>query len=73
MTQQEILTREPNMERASGYNSYFLTCLYHGQKIKIHTHDSQLWDKWTSCEYMSREYMSMCRSILKRFINYKKV
>jgi hypothetical protein len=69
MTRKEILKREPNMERASGYGSYYITCLYRGKKVKVHTNDSELWDRFKSSEYQSREYFGMCRSILKRFAN----
>lgn len=67
MSRNEVLRREPNMERGNGYGQYYLTCLYKGKKKRIHTTDSEFWDKFQSCEYMSREYLSMCRSILKRF------
>jgi hypothetical protein len=69
MTQKEILKRQPNMERANGYGSYYITCLKRGKKVKIHTHDSELWDRFTSSEYQSREYFGMCRNIIKRFAN----
>ena len=71
MTQKQILRRQPNMERGNGYGSYYLTCLKRGKKLKIHTNDSEFWDRFTSSEYQSREYFGMCRSILTRFINYQ--
>ena len=71
MTQKEILKRQPSMERGNGYNSYYLTCFYRGEKKRIHTNDSELWDKFTSSEYQSREYFGLCRNILKRFINHE--
>jgi hypothetical protein len=73
MNRKEILKRQPNMERGNGYGSYYLTCLYRGEKKRIHTHDSEFWDRFTSSEYQSREYFGMCRNIIKRFTNYNQV
>ncbi|MES2287234.1 MAG: hypothetical protein V4547_16200 [Bacteroidota bacterium] len=69
MTQADILKREPNMERASGYSSYYFTCIRYGKKVRIHTHDSQFWDEWKDVEWKSRRYFGMARRIIGKFIN----
>ena len=73
MTQREILKREPNMSRRSGYGSYCFEVLKHGKKLTIDTHDSEFWDAWQDCEYKSRKYYSLARKIIKRFVNYGRV
>jgi len=70
MTRNQILKRQPNMAQGNGYGNYYFICLYRGKQVKIHTNDSELWDNFTSSEYQSKEYFSMCRIILSRFINY---
>lgn len=35
---------EISIERAHGYNSYYLTAHYKGKNIKVHTNDSLMFD-----------------------------
>jgi hypothetical protein len=65
MTRKQIDTRQPSMTW-KGYGQYTISCLTRGKEVNVHSTDSQLYDRFKSSEYGSREFYGVRRELINK-------
>lgn len=63
MTRKQIEQRQPSMTW-KGYGQYTISCLKRGTVVKVHSTNSELYDRLKGSEYGTREYYGILRSLI---------